>query len=50
LLASRRKAHCWDAFEAGYEALRSDSPDGQSLAEVSTHLLAGAYAQQLREI
>lgn len=50
LLASRRKAHCWDAFEAGYEALRSDSPNGQSLAEVSTHLLAGAYAQQLREI
>jgi len=50
LLASRRKAHCWDAFEAGYEALRSDSPNGQSLAEVSTQLLAGAYAQQLREI
>jgi type VI secretion system protein len=50
LLASRRKAHCWDAFEAGYEALRSDLPSSQSMAEVSTHLLAGAYAQQLREI
>ena len=50
LLASRRKAHCWDAFEAGYEALRSDSPDGQSLAEVATSLLASAYAQQLRNI
>jgi type VI secretion system protein len=50
LLASRRKARCWDAFEAGYEALRSDQPDDQSLAEVTTRLLAGAYAQQLRKI
>jgi predicted component of type VI protein secretion system len=49
LFAGRQKARCWDAFEAGYAALRSDSVEGESLAEIASSLFAEAYAPRQRK-
>jgi type VI secretion system FHA domain protein len=47
--ARSRKARYWNAFEARYQALGNGSPEKRSMAEVTTHLFAKAYAQQLRK-
>jgi type VI secretion system protein len=49
LFAGRQKARCWDAFEAGFAALRSDSVEGESLAEITSSLFAEAYARRPRK-
>jgi type VI secretion system FHA domain protein len=47
--ARSRKARYWNVFEARYQALGNGSLEKRSMAEVTTHLFAKAYAQQLRK-
>jgi type VI secretion system protein len=49
LFAGRRKARYWDAHEASFAALRSDSVAGESLAEITSSLFADAYVGQTRK-
>jgi type VI secretion system protein len=49
LFGGKQKARYWDALEAGFAALRSDSVAGESLAEIGSSLFAEAYARQPRK-
>jgi predicted component of type VI protein secretion system len=49
LFAGKQKARYWDALEAGFAALRSDSIAGESLAEIANSLFAEAYTRQTRK-